>query len=423
MGSKTRCYIYIAYIEQIVSLPVSPHTLLVSGFFSLNGSDISPNAGMKDQVAALRWVKQNIAKFGGNPNKVTIFGESAGAASVQYHLLSEMSKGLFQRAISQSGSVLDFWAFTKSTSASFELGEYLGLKTSNPQEMADYLRSLPADSIMMGALSQFKMGNPDSIRQSSLTFVPSIEYDVPGEDKFLTDHPFNLLREGKVNYVPHIIGLNLWEGKMFAGDPDEDYWVDLDDDIEKLVPPELGLEKESPESLEVAAKIRRFFFEDFPFNDDAALALIDIVGDLTINVGVYEIAKLLTLSPEPVYFYHFVYDGGFYFMEPMIKMMPMADVEGPTHTDDIGYIFYQPDETEGSPEDLKVRENIINLWSSFAETGVPETGTEVKWTPISASSFPYLSIDTELNMEENFEKEKMQFWNEIGYHSVDNRML
>ncbi|CAG2068602.1 unnamed protein product [Timema podura] len=65
----------------------------MGSFFSLNGSDISPNAGMKDQVAALRWVKQNIAKFGGNPNKVTIFGESAGAASVQYHLLSEMSKG------------------------------------------------------------------------------------------------------------------------------------------------------------------------------------------------------------------------------------------------------------------------------------------------------------------------------------------
>nr|CAD7434392.1 unnamed protein product [Timema monikensis] len=338
----------------------------------------------------------------------------------------------------------------------------------------------------------------DSIRQSSLTFVPGLEYDVPGEDKFLTDHPFNLLKEGKVNYVPHIIGVNLREGKMFAGDPDEDYWVDLEDDIEKLVPPELGLEKESTESLEVAAKVRRFFFGDSPFNDNAILALIDIVGDLTINVGVYEIAKLLTLSPEPVYFYHFVYEGGFYFMEPLTKMLPMANVEGPTHTDEIGYIFYQPEEIEGSPDDLKVRENLVKLWSNFAKTGTAsyypfglyalstnyanglgigkveleevnphlpggrvenhlgkitpsspdrdsnldlpvlssraqhdkrvsqlrhrETGTEVKWTPISASSFPYLSIDTELKMEENFEKENMQLWNEIGYHSVDNRL-
>nr|CAD7602530.1 unnamed protein product [Timema genevievae] len=379
------------YATEIVSLPVSPHTLLVSGFFSLNGSDISPNAGMKDQVAALRWVKQNIAKFGGNPNKVTIFGESAGAASVQYHLLSEMSK------------VLDFWAFTKSSSASIELGEYLGLKTSNPQEMADYLRSLPADRIMMGALSQFKMGNPDSIRQSSLSFVPSIEYDVPGEEKFLTDHPFNLLREGKVNYVPHIIGVNLREGKMFAG--------------ANALP--LNASEES--GLRGARRVMRA--QLFITATEGDQYLQRIVGDLTINVGVYEVAKLLTLSPEPVYFYHFVYDGGFYYMEPLLKMMPMINVEGPTHTDDIGYIFYQPGETEGSPEDLKVRENIINMWSSFAETGVPETGTEVKWTPISASSFPYLNIDTELNMEENFEKEKMQFWNEIGYHSVDNRML
>nr|CAD7268122.1 unnamed protein product [Timema shepardi] len=143
-----RCAIYI---EQIVSLPVSLHTL-VSGFLSLNGSDVSPNAGLKDQAAALRWVKQNIAKFGGNPNKVTIFGESAGAASVQYHLLSEMSK------------VLDYWAFAKSpSSASFKLGEHLGLKTSNPQDMADYLRSLPADSVMLGALAQLTMENPVSI--------------------------------------------------------------------------------------------------------------------------------------------------------------------------------------------------------------------------------------------------------------------
>ncbi|CAG2064405.1 unnamed protein product, partial [Timema podura] len=243
----------------------------------------------------------------------------------------------------------------------------------------------------------------DSIRQSSLSFVPSIEYDVPGEEKFLTDHPFNLLREGKVNYVPHIIGVNLREGKMFAG-------ADA-----------LPLNASEESGLRGARRVMRA--QLFITATEGDQYLQGIVGDLTINVGVYEVAKLLTLSPEPVYFYHFVYDGGFYYMEPLLKMMPMINVEGPTHTDDIGYIFYQPGETEGSPEDLKVRENIINMWSSFAETGVPETGTEVKWTPISASSFPYLNIDTELNMEENFEKEKMQFWNEIGYHSVDNRML
>jgi len=73
--------------------------------------DVIPgNYGMKDQVAALRWVQENIVKFGGDPGKVTIFGGSSGAASTGYHMLSPMSKGLFHKAILQSGTPLCRWS-------------------------------------------------------------------------------------------------------------------------------------------------------------------------------------------------------------------------------------------------------------------------------------------------------------------------
>lgn len=65
------------------------------------------------QVAALKWTKQNIAKFGGDPNNITIFGESAGGASVHYLVLSDTTRGLFQKAIAQSGSALNPWAFQR----------------------------------------------------------------------------------------------------------------------------------------------------------------------------------------------------------------------------------------------------------------------------------------------------------------------
>ena len=66
------------------------------GFLNLENAEVPGNAGLKDQVMALRWVRDNIDKFGGNPDDVTIFGQSAGGASVQYHIISPMSQGELQ---------------------------------------------------------------------------------------------------------------------------------------------------------------------------------------------------------------------------------------------------------------------------------------------------------------------------------------
>lgn len=82
----------------------------VLGFFTLFKEEGPANLGLKDQVLALRWVQTYISYFGGNPNCVTIVGQGAGAAAVGLHLLSPMSKGLFHRAIMQSGSPLCHWA-------------------------------------------------------------------------------------------------------------------------------------------------------------------------------------------------------------------------------------------------------------------------------------------------------------------------
>jgi Carboxylesterase type B len=69
------------------------YLIIISGFLSLENEKVPGNAGLKDQVLALRWVQQNIAQFGGDPNNVTIFGQSAGGASAHFHMLSPMSKG------------------------------------------------------------------------------------------------------------------------------------------------------------------------------------------------------------------------------------------------------------------------------------------------------------------------------------------
>lgn len=81
------------------------------GFLSLGTADYSGNAGLKDQLLALQWVQQNIGHFGGDQEMITIFGESAGSSCVHIHTLAPKSQGLFKRAILQSGSAMNPWAF------------------------------------------------------------------------------------------------------------------------------------------------------------------------------------------------------------------------------------------------------------------------------------------------------------------------
>ena len=79
------------------------------GFAFFDTEDTPGNCGLFDQLMGLQWIKDNIAKFGGNPNNITIFGESAGAASVSFHLLSPLSRNLFSQAVMQSASALVPW--------------------------------------------------------------------------------------------------------------------------------------------------------------------------------------------------------------------------------------------------------------------------------------------------------------------------
>ena len=109
--------------------------------------------GMMDQVAALKWIHSNIIFFGGNPNSITLFGESAGAASVSMHLLSPLSHNLFNRAIMQSGSATAPWAIVdkeETITRGFKLAETVGCPHSraNTNATLDCLRAINASVLI-----------------------------------------------------------------------------------------------------------------------------------------------------------------------------------------------------------------------------------------------------------------------------------
>lgn len=118
------------------------------GYFSTGDKYAPGNYGLKDQAQALKWVRDNIRYFGGNPHQVTIGGESAGGVSVGLHLISPMSRGLFDAAINFSGATANFWSVNKNPwPIAQKLATLLNCPTEESQSMVNCIKSLSADQI------------------------------------------------------------------------------------------------------------------------------------------------------------------------------------------------------------------------------------------------------------------------------------
>jgi len=173
---------------------------------STEDSEAPGNYGLLDQSLALKWVRENIGSFGGDPNSITIFGESAGGASVEYQVLSPLSKGLFDRAISQSGSSMCYWSLHPNIGEkSLKLASLLQCPTDSRQ-LLECLRAKSAIEII-------KMGKTfqtwDAV-DLVMTFGPRIDNE--REFPFLPAHPRSMISAKNFNSVPYITGLNQNEG-------------------------------------------------------------------------------------------------------------------------------------------------------------------------------------------------------------------
>lgn len=122
------------------------------------------NYGLKDQILALRWIRRNIERFGGNPNSVTLFGESAGAASVSYLMLAPKAKGLFHRAISFSGSALCPWAMSRNPlQVTYAVATAAGVIDMNTKRLIKKLRKLDYEWLHFAERSAMLLVKYDSL--------------------------------------------------------------------------------------------------------------------------------------------------------------------------------------------------------------------------------------------------------------------
>jgi para-nitrobenzyl esterase len=186
------------------------------GFLELGGLDSgfagSGNAGLLDQVEALRWVRDNIECFGGDPGNVTVFGESAGAMSVSLLLTMPAASGLFSKAIAQSGALASARPVQQAHADATEFMEHLGISTVQELQQAPVEKLLGAHA----ALSASRMTDPESVIARFGSPLSFLAFRPVADGREVPLDPGLALRGGSAAGIPVVLGTNLDEWKLFA---------------------------------------------------------------------------------------------------------------------------------------------------------------------------------------------------------------
>lgn len=231
------------------------------GFLSLQDPNLKVpgNAGLKDQNLALKWIKENISHFGGDPNNITLFGESAGAASVHYHMISNQSNKLFNRAILMSGCVYNNWALVPSKNWAMRLAEKLGWNSNerNENKLLEYLQKVEPEKII---LAQEKLlTEEEKLDQLMAAFGPSVE-PYASENSFITEHPVEMAKKAWGNNISILIGGCSNEGLLWYKEINKTA-LEKQATLEHFIPLEL---REKNDNIQKLAKL----LKDFYFNSN-----------------------------------------------------------------------------------------------------------------------------------------------------------
>jgi len=329
--------------EDVVHVSINSRTgifgwLAHPGLVAESSHGSAGNYGLLDQILALRWIRRNIAAFGGDPSRVTLFGVSSGGASIALLMASPLAAGLFDRVILQSaGSFRPLAGLAAAAEAGGELGSL------------EDLRTLPAEEVL--ALEPRLV---PAVR--GLTTPRILRPIVDGE--VVVQQERAAFRSGQFSAVPAIVGSNLDEGsRLIASWPVDDMagW-------RTIVDTNFPLDPARTCALYPAAS-----------DAEARPAVAAMFGDSQFQLGTRELARALRRKGAPVYRYLFT------------KRRAGA-VDGPHHGGEVSYVFGHLDrppagavETPPDERDLALSRDIVRAWASFAKTGNPGAIGGLDW--------------------------------------------
>jgi len=436
------------------------YRLAFLGFLCLDTDQAAGNMGMLDMVVALEWVHKYIGYFGGDPSRITIFGESAGSASIGHLLLSDSTNGLFAQGIGQSGSALSSWAFDeKPEFYARTIAAKVGCVDEDPDELVACLKLLPVEEITEAGKEYVK----ESRNAGGLGFgglIPCAQK--AGERKFYTEYenPTVKLQSGDYESVPIFFGANKHEGSFVYAAVYNSFLTNnsLTEDSSFLkydLIPQLLSTVQMKNSYGIEKLLEDTYFDAWQLGDLEAMqsGLIDLLGVFFLKASSYTMVKENSLL-SPSYWYSFDYESehksAFHalYLDPTKK----ANVSRPgvCHGDELLYLFNaefplvfcdvgavsadaahctvdtgNPLEdlnnaiscltsVDGyfrskwqdcltgrlTPEEEKVSANVVQMWTNFAVEGSPGFGLEAwsKEQPVFASI-----ADSVLIIDEDYE--------------------
>ncbi|XP_042556601.1 pyrethroid hydrolase Ces2a-like [Dipodomys spectabilis] len=375
----------LAATEHVVVVTIQ-YRLGVPGFFSTGDQHATGNWGFLDQVAALRWVQQNIAHFGGNPDRVTIFGASAGGMSVSSHVVSPMSRGLFHGAIMQSGvALLPDLISSSSEAVSSMVANLSACEQLDSEALVSCLRA-KSEEEMLAITKTFRI-------------TPGVVDGI-----FLPRHPKEMLMSADFHPVLSIIGVNT----------DEYSWVipkvmghlDTIKGINKSTLP--AIMQNMVGHMNLPAECAHLLMEEYMGDTEDPQALQiqfqDLMGDFMIVMPALQVAHFQS-SHAPVYFYEFQHRKN-------LTSKPRAQHVRADHGDEVVFVFGSS--LYGSNPDFSEEEELLNrrmmkYWANFARNGNPNSEDLLHW-PMFDQKEQYLQLGIHPAVGQALKASRLKFW-------------